>query len=712
MKIVNRINYTILLMVLLVLTTAGIFSYSRAYLNKLSSEHLKNTDDLHHVEYAGILFLRLENKHLNFFRTYKLESLTGFEKDFEELLNSLKILKRSAFIDHDLDYQGLFESTVAQMKTLGLDENSGLRGEFRQQVHMLEKALIEKGNQKFLVSMLMLRRHEKDFILRRNQSYLDKHQESLVKLSSLLKNESKLLAFLGNYNKVFNKYSQGLISLASNIETQRALEVKLHHELEATQQIYQKDLVSYTQNLEERTQGHNQFMLALISIVGVAAFVVLWLMRKNIVGDLSYLKKIMLSLASGEKSDFELSHKYDEVGQIINLANESVDKFAAMEKESLQQARDELLSNMNHEMRTPLNGLMLSSELLNDSELTKDQKQYVTAIKDTSERMLELIDDMLNFDLLQKGQVDVVLDECSFKSSVMKMQEYLNLEAKKKQLSCSVVAKSLPVSANFDCEKYEQIIKQLISNAVKFTEKGNVALEVVCEGNMLVTKVVDTGVGLSEASCDKIFDCFIQEDISITKSFSGTGLGLSIAKTLVDLLKGEITVKSELGKGSCFTVSLPLNNPQGSFTVKDVVEKKAADSKENFPYSVLVVEDNRTNQLVTCKALEKLGCTMDKAFNGVEAVKLAHEKQYDLILMDIQMPVMDGLTATQKIRSVDGPNVDSPIIALTANVEPTTRSKCEECEMNGFLTKPISRKVLIKVLRLLKSNELSWQKFD
>lgn len=712
MKIVSRINYTILLMVLLVLTTAGIFSYSRSYLNKLSSEHLKSTDDLHHVEYAGILFLRLENKHLNFVRTDKLESLMGFESDFKELLSSLTVLQKDTFIDQIIDYKSLFKRTVDQMKALGLDENSGLRGEFRKQVHLLEKALIDKEDQALLVKMLMLRRHEKDYILRRNSTYLDKHVKELAELANLLKNETQLLAFLDNYSKIFNKFFQGLSELTNNIEAQRALELKLHNDLELIHQLYQNDLISYTQNLQERTGSHNQLILGLISIVGALAFVVLWLMKKNIVGDLAYLKKIMSSLANGEKSDFRLNHKYDEVGQVIHLANLSVDKFAAMEKESLQQARDELLSNMNHEMRTPLNGMMLSSELLNDSELSKDQKQYVSAIKDTSERMLELVGDMLNFDLLQKGQIDVVLEECSIKSSFLKMQEYLNTETKKKQLSCSVVAKSLPVSANFDCEKYEQIIKQLINNAAKFTEKGNVGLEMVCEGNRLITKVADTGVGLSEASCEKIFDCFIQEDISIIKSFSGTGLGLSITKSLVDLLKGEITVESELGKGSCFTVTLPLRNPQGSFIVQNELKKKPTESIESFSYSVLVVEDNRTNQLVTCKALEKLGCTMGKAFNGIEAVKLAHEKQYDLILMDIQMPVMDGLTATQKIRSVDGPNVETPIIALTANVEPTTRSKCEECKMDGFLTKPISRKVLTKVLRLLKSNELSWQKFD
>ena len=712
MKIVNRINYTILLMALLVLTTAGIFSYSRSYLDKLTSDHLKSTDDLHHVEYAGILFLRLETKHLNFVRTDDLESLAGFEKDFEELLKSLKILGRDAFIDQVVDYRKLFELTIGQIKGLGLDENSGLRGQFRKQVHMLEEALVEKGSQSFLVKVLMLRRHEKDYILRRDDIYLEKHQKGYSELTVLLKEEPLLLGFLRKYNKIFTDYCRVLDKSRKYIESQRDFEFKLQHELETIDQLHQEDLAVYTKSLQERIRSHNQLILALISIVGAIAFGFLWLMKKNIVGDLSYLEKIMSSLASGEKSDFELNHKYDEVGEIINLANQSVDKFTSMEKESLQQARDELLSNMNHEMRTPLNGLILSSELLNDSKLTKDQQQYVSAIKDTSDRMLELVDDMLNFDLLQKGLVDVVLDECSIKSSVIKIQDYLNYEAKKKQLSCSIVAKSLPSSAKFDCEKYEQIVKQLVGNAVKFTAKGNVALEVIYEDEKLITKVVDTGIGLPEANCEKIFDCFVQDDISITKSFSGTGLGLSITKTLVDLLKGEITVESELEKGSCFTVVLPLSNPQGCFTVKDKVKTEPVEAKESFSYSVLVVEDNRTNQLVTCKALEKIGCTMDKAFNGVEAVKLAHEKQYDLILMDIQMPVMDGLTATQKIRSVDGPNVDTPIIALTANVEPTTRSKCEECKMDGFLTKPISRKVLVKVLRLLKSNELSWQKFD
>ncbi|MBN1796486.1 MAG: response regulator [Sedimentisphaerales bacterium] len=371
-------------------------------------------------------------------------------------------------------------------------------------------------------------------------------------------------------------------------------------------------------------------------------------------------------------------------------------------------AKSQFLANMSHEIRTPMNAIIGFSDILAEDKLDKIQEKHVNIIRESSKNLLQIINDILDFSKIEAGKLQIEKIDCSLKKIIENIKLMMSPAAERKNLEFKTIcSKDLPAVIRTDPVRLQQCLINLINNAIKFTEQGYVQLNVCLvqkeEGPFIKFDIKDTGIGISPDKLHSIFDAFIQADGDTTRKYGGTGLGLAIAKNLVNLLEGELSVESHVGQGSQFSILLPAgtdikNKPTINESCEVPDEQNSGFVKyddQKFTGKVLIVEDTPTNQMLIRLLLEKIGLEVTVASNGKEALEKTKNRSFDLIFMDMHMPVMSGYEATQELRKM---GINIPIIALTASVLKGDKVKCIEIGCDDYLGKPIDRKSLLDIL--------------
>jgi len=386
--------------------------------------------------------------------------------------------------------------------------------------------------------------------------------------------------------------------------------------------------------------------------------------------------------------------------------------LAQSQAERATQIQREFLANMSHEIRTPMNGIFGMVELVLDTHLSREQRDYVETIRSSTQTLLTVLNDILDFSKMQAGHLQLsrqLFDLRQLSTDVLRIFEP---KAREKQIELKLVV-ATEVADTFDGDdiRLRQILTNLVGNAVKFTHQGRIALEVEAlqtgeEQQTVRFHVRDTGIGIDEQGLKALFKPFVQADGSITREFGGTGLGLAISQRLVGLMGGEILVDSELGKGTHFHFDLDIQ--RAGEAVPDESQPAspfAHDETEAQSYpSILLVEDNLVNQKVVSRILQRLGYTVEIAGDGVECLEMAERNTYGIFCMDLSMPRMDGIETTKRLRAMNGPNAEAYILGLTGHAFASDRTRCLAAGMNDFITKPIDLFQLKSKLREARRN--------
>lgn len=499
----------------------------------------------------------------------------------------------------------------------------------------------------------------------------------------------------GNFNDIFDKAVQAnriYLSLVNVVMSGEAIEFTtlsnlLRDETTKTLKRLKENSIKDFEQIKKNSIITLLVTFPLIIFIG-------FFYKFDIVNNIKAVTETFNSLIMGNfSSQIPGIHREDEIGKLAQAANEfkriSLEMNEAKAKaEHLANSKSEFLANMSHEIRTPMNGILGMVSLMKDSELNEAQMEMLETIDSSGQGLLSILNDILDISKVEAGKIAIENIPFELKKNLKEVILMFSEKAAEKAIELKYTINE-EINSNLlgDITRIKQILINLISNAIKFTQSGHVHLNTTFEkmGDKDVIvhfEVEDTGIGVKEENIDSLFNAFTQADSSITRKYGGTGLGLSISKQLANIMDGDITVTSTYGKGSTFKLSIKL-----SLTDKKPIKESEKIKALNLPdLKILIVEDNLVNIKVFTSILKKININYKVANNGEEAIEQVSKDKFDIIFMDMQMPIMDGVTATKKIRDLKH---DTPIIALTANAFEEDKQKCFDAGMNDFLSKPV-----------------------
>lgn len=392
------------------------------------------------------------------------------------------------------------------------------------------------------------------------------------------------------------------------------------------------------------------------------------------------------------------SGQFDSEGQLITSLSILFDHTeAATAKRAVEanDAKSRFLAAMSHEIRTPMNAILGFAQLLRRSKLDEKQRGQIEAIVSSGNNLMRLLSDLLDLSRIEAGKMAITDEAFDLNSVIDDVMGLWYSSAREKSLRFrSTLDHDLPRRISSDSGRIRQVLNNFVGNAIKFTDKGNVTLSVEhlrTQGNTawLRFEVTDTGCGIAQDQIDKLFAPFVQVDASVAKEYGGWGLGLSICSHLAELLDAKIGAMSELGHGSAFFFELPVKIVTEVIDLKPAKDVIPDNVKTTSPLSVLVAEDNLTNRELIAEILQEIGHDVVLVKNGFEALSALQDQRFDVILMDVKMPGLDGIGATEKIRSLAGDQRNIPIIAVTGNIAEGARDKYLAMGMNDYVPKPV-----------------------
>ena len=400
-----------------------------------------------------------------------------------------------------------------------------------------------------------------------------------------------------------------------------------------------------------------------------------------------------------ERRDGDLAAQHQRLEEQVAERSRAADELAIARDraEEATHLKSQFLANMSHEIRTPINGIMGMTELALGTDLNPEQRDYLETVRMSAESLLALVNEILDFSKIEAGCVTLDSGDFDIRLLISRVLKPLAASAAAKNLRMSVdISPKLPARLTGDARRLSQVLTNLAANALKFTPEGEIAiaLDVISEDDAEIgvhLSVRDTGIGIPESSQNRIFDPFVQADGSVTRRYGGTGLGLAICSQLVRAMGGGIRVESRPGHGSTFHVTLTLKKAGQSVAAPAAPKAPAAGTPgSTSSLHILLVEDNAVNQKLARRMLEKSGHFIDVVADGRQALDALARGRFDLVLMDLQMPVMDGYQACREIRRRESARGGhTPVIALTAHAMPSDREKCLQAGMDEFVAKPI-----------------------